>query len=215
MVTTVITQALRKFESKHCVVDTPANDIKMFSPFGPMIGQYNLPATLIDRLNLFADTQVSNNIGQEFLVPEDTFLAGEKDSLAYHINNAIKQYLIGIEHPTPKHIVVDICWVVSQYSNTPSPAHFHVGDISGVLYLKTPEIEEAEEQKGYMSGRKAGYINFIAGGKQAFSKSIVSFKPKVGDLYIFPGWLLHVAEAFNGIGERRSLAFNANIVEQD
>jgi hypothetical protein len=66
--------------------------------------------------------------------------------------------------------------------NSPSPVHFHSGDLSGVLYLKVTEIanEPAEEMK-----------------------------PKVGDFYIFPGWLLHGAEPFGGKGERRSLAFNA------
>jgi len=31
----------------------------------------------------------------------------------------------------------------------------------------------------------------------------------VGDLYIFPGWLLHAVEPFAGVGERRSMSFNA------
>jgi hypothetical protein len=51
--------------------------------------------------------------------------------------------------------------------------------------------------------------NFLIGGKQRFSKSLISFKPRVGDFYVFPGWLLHGAEPFRGSGERRSLAFNA------
>ena len=49
----------------------------------------------------------------------------------------------------------------------------------------------------------------VDGGRQQFSRSIISFKPRVGDFYIFPGWLLHGAEPFRGKGERRSLAFNA------
>jgi hypothetical protein len=46
-------------------------------------------------------------------------------------------------------------------------------------------------------------------GRRQFSRSIISFKPKAGDIYIFPGWLLHGAEPFRGASERRSLAFNA------
>ena len=36
-------------------------------------------------------------------------------------------------------------------------------DISGVVYLKVPDLEghEQEEQKTYISGRQAGYINFL------------------------------------------------------
>ena len=104
-------------------------------------------------------------------------------------------------------------WIVSQRSGTPSPVHFHSCDISGVFYLKLPELaaEEEELQKTYISGRQAGFINFLIGGKQRFSKSLVSFRPNVGDFYVFPGWLLHGAEPFKGTGERRSLAFNAYV----
>jgi len=79
--------------------------------------------------------------------------------------------------------------------------------------MKAPRIadEAAEEGKTYISGRQAGYINFMIGGKQALSKSPISFKPAVGDFYLFPGWLLHGAEPFRGAGERRSIVFNAYV----
>jgi hypothetical protein len=82
-----------------------------------------------------------------------------------------------------------------------------------VLYLKVPRIAdpEREEEKTYISGRQAGFINFMTGGRQEFSRTLVSFRPVVGDFYVFPGWLLHGAEPFRGEGERRSLAFNAAV----
>jgi hypothetical protein len=63
-------------------------------------------------------------------------------------------------------------------------------------FLKTPQLDREDEelQKTYISGRQAGYINFLIGGKQRFAKSLVSFRPRVGDFYVFPGWLLHGAE---------------------
>ena len=125
----------------------------------------------------------------------------------------IRRYLRLTDEPTAAKIRVDVFWIVSQYAGTPSPVHFHSGDVSGVLYLKVPQLDRENEelQKTYISGRQAGYINFLIGGKQRFSKSLVSFKPRVGDFYIFPGWLLHGAEPFRGVGERRSLAFNAYV----
>lgn len=109
----------------------------------------------------------------------------------------------------------------------PAPLIFEGGDdslagcVSRLLrrYLAGAEgtvagkIDPAEEQKTYISGRHAGYINFLIGGKQRFSKSLISFKPKVGDFYLFPGWLLHGAEPFTGPGERRSMSFNAYVAE--
>ena len=105
-----------------------------------------------------------------------------------------------------------VFWVVSQYAGTPSPVHFHSSDVSGVLYLKLPEIDPSEEEKTYINNRHAGYINFIIGGRERFSRSLISFKPRVGDFYIFPGWLLHGAEPFRGTGERRSMSFNAAVM---
>ena len=108
----------------------------------------------------------------------------------------------------------DVFWVVSQYAGTPSPVHFHSGDVAGVLYLKVPEIDETEEARSYIAGCQPGYINFLIGGKQRLSRSLISFKPKVGELYLFPGWLLHVAEPFRGSGDRRSMAFNAVVGDE-
>jgi len=83
--------------------------------------------------------------------------------------------------------------------------------VSGILYLGLPPgvDDEAELARTYISGRKAGWINFIHGDRQRFSRSLVSIRPTTGVLYLFPGWLLHVAEPFLGPGERRSLSFNA------
>jgi hypothetical protein len=129
----------------------------------------------------------------------------------------IRRYLPLIDEDATGRIKIDVFWIVSQRAGTPSPVHFHSCDISGVLYLKLPQLDREDEEvrKTYISGRQAGYINFLIGGKQRFSKSLVSFKPRVGDFYIFPGWLLHGAEPFRGTGERRSLAFNAFVESTD
>lgn len=169
-------------------------------------------------LNRHCDAQIGEAMlsarkGCEFLLPPAVVFECGQASLGHHIETLIRRYLMSIEATDPTRIVIDVVWVVSQYAGTPSPVHFHTGDISGVLYLRTPIIdhEEDEDQKTYISGRQAGCLNFLIGGKQRFSKSLISFKPRVGDFYVFPGWLLHGAEPFRGSGERRSLAFNAFI----
>ena len=37
-----------------------------------------------------------------------------------------------------------------------------------------------------------------------------SIQPKPGQVAIFPGWLCHYVNPFRGLGERISIAFNAN-----
>lgn len=206
---------LKKYEANEqsCKVpsQTQTNSTEVFSPFGPSILRFNLAEDLISFLNTFADKEIIEGKSCEFALPEPLVFA-QPISLATVISNAIKAYVQESEGSRLKSVRFEIFWVVSQIENTPSPMHFHSGDISGVLYLKLPQISlQNEVERNYISGRKAGYINFIDGTKQRFSKSLISFKPRVGDLYIFPGWLLHGAEPFLGSGERRSIAFNAFI----
>ena len=176
-----------------------------------------MPPPLIERLNRYGDRIVGDRPGMEFLVPKDVALDGGEQSLMRETEALIRRYLTLIDEPATGAVTIDVFWIVSQGPGTPSPVHFHSCDISGVLYLKTPELanEENELQKTYISGRQAGYINFLIGGKQRFAKSLVSFRPRASDFYIFPGWLLHGAEPFRGHGERRSLAFNASVGDGD
>jgi hypothetical protein len=206
---------LKKYEAPHLAVASDARDPAMdfFSPFGPMIAKTRLPGAAIERVNRYADSMVSPGKGMEFLLPDELIAEGGADSLGVWTERFIRRYLEGMENTVPSRVDFEVFWIISQYAGTPSPVHFHSADISGVLYLKVPDIEAAEEAKTYISGRHAGYINFMIGGKQRFSKSIISFKPRVGDFYVFPGWLLHGAEPFRGQGERRSMSFNAVVTD--
>lgn len=207
------TRSLKKFEAepRASFTDQASPSMDFFSPFGPMIAKTQMPQSLMDPINHYADQVVSSSRGSEFIYPEDLAFSGENDSLAHFTADLIRRYLGSVESSGVDQVKFETFWIVSQYAGTPSPVHFHSGDISGVLYLKTPEIENEkhEESLTYISGRQAGYINFMTGGKQRLSKTLISFKPQVGDFYVFPGWLLHGAEPFRGTGERRSMAFNA------
>ena len=204
---------LKKYEAEARAWSTDAGDPPMdfYSPFGPMIAKTTLPESLLDRINRYADGVAAPGKGMEFLLPAGLVTEGGSDSIAQCMARFIRRYLAGTENTAASQVEFEVFWVVSQYAGTPSPVHFHSADISGVLYLKVPEIDAAEEAKTYLSGRHAGYINFLIGGKQRFSKSLISFRPEVGDFYIFPGWLLHGAEPFRGEGERRSMSFNATV----
>jgi hypothetical protein len=57
-----------------------------------------------------------------------------------------------------------------------------------------------------------GSIDFINGQKNLLSSSIYNVAPKVGDLLIFPNYLMHTVYPFNIEGERRSFSFNAKII---
>ena len=56
------------------------------------------------------------------------------------------------------------------------------------------------------------HLDFINGQKNFLSQSIYNLNPKLGDLLIFPNYLMHTAYPFNVDGERRSFSFNAKIL---
>jgi uncharacterized protein (TIGR02466 family) len=209
------TRALKKYEAAPIAYATEAGDppLSLFSPFGPLIAQAAAPEALVEKINRYADRLVRDSAGAEFLLPRELAFDGGEQSLTHYTEKLIRRYLHTIDEDAASRIRIDVFWIVSQGPGTPSPVHFHSCDISGVFYLRLPQIDDEDDelQKTYISGRQAGYINFLIGGKQRFSKSLVSFRPCVGDFYIFPGWLLHGAEPFRGKGERRSLAFNAYV----
>ena len=59
-----------------------------------------------------------------------------------------------------------------------------------------------------------GSLQLINGSRMFLSPSIVTIKPKVGDFYFFPHYLMHTVFPFKDTNEeRRSISFNANIDE--
>ena len=98
-------------------------------------------------------------------------------------------------------------WVVRQFKNEYNPIHFHDGDISGVGYLKIPKNLTKNKKKIKTNGT----IDFINGQKSFLSNSIHNHVPKVGDMIIFPNYLMHTAYPFLVDGERRSFSFNLEV----
>ncbi|OGT79838.1 MAG: hypothetical protein A3H91_09235 [Gammaproteobacteria bacterium RIFCSPLOWO2_02_FULL_61_13] len=208
---------LRRYEAAPTVcarAGTGESAMEFYSPFGPLIAKTHLPPALVERLNAYADG-VADEQGAppgELTLPERFVREGGDASLAELTARRIAQYAGLADDRDVGRVRFESFWMVSHFPGTFSPVHFHSGDISGVAYLKVPvhiANEEIEEQQSYINARRAGYITFLIGGKQRFSKSLISFKPQVGDLYVFPGWLLHAVEPFQGEGERRSISFNA------
>lgn len=211
---------LKRYEAAPTVVARSAG-MDFFSPFGPMVARSRLPAELVERVNRHLDEEIAareargGRVGELTLAPQ-AVQAGADASLAAEVARRISTYLdIADDQPLTR-VRYETFWMVRHFAGTFSPVHFHTGDVSGVMYLKVPAQildEERQAQQSYINARRAGYITFFIGGKQPLAKSLISFRPEVGDLYLFPSWLLHAVEPFDGEGERRSLSFNA-FVEQ-
>ena len=103
-------------------------------------------------------------------------------------------------------------WVVRQFKGEYNPIHYHEGDLSGVGYLKLPRKMTTNKMVKNKKIKTNGTIDFINGQRGFLSKSIYNVIPKIGDMYLFPNYLMHTAYPFNVEGERRSFSFNAKLV---
>jgi uncharacterized protein (TIGR02466 family) len=191
-------------------------DPTLFSPFGPLIGRCRLEQPWLELINRSADAQVQTDQSTEFALPQELLQLQRPaaGTLLQTLSRSIVRYVESVQGTAPSKLTFEHVWIVSQVANTASPVHFHSGDVSGILYLKVPNLAADSPASNYILGRRQGQINFLHGGKQFLSRSLISFAPVVGDLYLFPSWLLHGVEPFDGSGERRSLSFNVALEDR-
>ena len=140
---------------------------------------------------------------QEFQLPK-IFI---KKNLEKFIFQAVKVYILKSLGKNISKIKIKNFWIVRQFNDEYNPVHFHDGHISGVGYLKIPKFIS----KNKKHTKTDGSIDFINGNKMLLSECIFNHQPKVGDMILFPHYLMHTAYPFKTKGERRSFSFNLEI----
>jgi uncharacterized protein (TIGR02466 family) len=195
--------------------------MKNIKPFGPVIGKTRISNNFIKKINNEFDSKIKNKNSDY------------SSKLASQIKNEIKLNLNFIKKNLAKEIIIDAkkflkkekiknikeirilnLWVVRQFKGEYNPVHYHEGDLSGVGYLKLPKNMTTNKEVKNKKIRTNGTIDFINGQKNFLSKSIYNVVPKIGEMYIFPNYLMHTAYPFNIGGERRSFSFNLKIIFQ-
>ena len=192
--------------------------MKIQSPFGPKLAVIKIPKKIISEIN----NEVDNILKDKFKTKKSDYskkLVGEvkqelqlsKNFINKHLIKFLKKNVKGFIKKTSQKNINDIklknFWVVRQFKNEYNPIHYHSGSISGVGYLKMPKNFIKSKKKSKTNGT----IDFIHGSRSFLNKSIFNHKPKVGDMIIFPNYLMHTAYPFNVEGERRSFSFNIDI----
>ena len=192
--------------------------MKLLSPFGPKIAIIKIPKKIINKINNEVDNVLNDKrrlkksdysnklVGQ---VKQEIKLNSNfiKKNLLKFISDNVKKYIKMSIKKDVKKVDLKNLWVVRQFKNEYNPIHFHSGNISGVGYLKIP--------KNITKSRKRlktnGTIDFIHGSKSFLNNSLFNHNPKVGDMILFPNYLMHTAYPFKRDGERRSFSFNIDI----
>jgi uncharacterized protein (TIGR02466 family) len=195
--------------------------MKNIKPFGPTIGKTRISRNFIKKINSEFDLKTKNKksdyssklasqIKNEIKL-NSNFI---KKNLAKEIIINAKKFLKNEKILKIKEIRILNVWVVRQFKGEYNPIHYHEGDLSGVGYLKLPKNMTKNKEVKNKKIRTNGTIDFINGQKNFLSKSIYNVIPKIGDMYIFPNYLMHTAYPFNIEGERRSFSFNLKIIFQ-
>ena len=192
--------------------------MKIQSPFGPKVGIVKIPKYIVSKINKEVES-ILNNTSRSKKSDYSKKLVGEVKQeleiskslinkyLSKFLKKNIKKFIKKSSNKNLKNFKVKNFWVVRQFKNEYNPIHYHSGNLSGVGYLKIPKNFTKSKKKSKTNGT----IDFIHGSKSFLNKSIFNHKPKVGDMIIFPNYLMHTAYPFNVEGERRSFSFNLEI----
>jgi uncharacterized protein (TIGR02466 family) len=195
--------------------------MKNIKPFGPVIGKTRISNNFIKKINNEFDLKIKNK-NSDYSSKLASQIRNEiklnsnfiKKNLAKEIIIDAKKFLKNEKIKNIKEIRILNLWVVRQFKGEYNPVHYHEGDLSGVGYLKLPKNMTRNKEVKNKKIRTNGTIDFINGQKNFLSKSIYNVIPKIGDMYIFPNYLMHTAYPFNIEGERRSFSFNLKIIFQ-
>ena len=199
-------------------------DIEILRPFGPSIVKVQLPLEIINQMNEYTNTVVKDqnksteldhgkklvgNVQQE-IVLEVEFM--KKIKWAEFLASACKEWVKHEQNKQLKSFQITKSWIVRQFKHEYNPIHWHSGHISGVGYLKVPNSFGKTYQENKQNNN--GKLVLVHGSRSLFSESSYIIKPKVGDLYMFPSYLMHSVYPFYDTDEeRRSISFNAKIDE--
>tara|TARA_B100000989_G_C19458264_1_gene435042 strand:+ start:447 stop:1070 length:624 start_codon:yes stop_codon:yes gene_type:complete len=192
--------------------------INIISPFGPKLAKIKLSKKIVKDINKEVDRIILNKrkskkqdyskklVGEVYQEIElsKNFI---NKKLKRFIHDKVKNYLKNTINKSTNKINIKNFWIVRQFKNEYNPVHYHDGNISGVGYLKIPKNLNFSKKKKKTNGT----IDFINGSRMFLNKSIYNHVPKVGDLILFPNYLMHTAYPFVVDGERRSFSFNIEL----
>ena len=193
--------------------------MKTFRAFGPTIGKGKLSRKFINTINSQIDKSIitkkndySSKLASQIKNELKISTSFNKKNLSKELIKNIKSYLKVSKIEKIKEIKIINLWVVKQLKNEYNPIHYHNGQLSGVGYLKIPKNMNQNKTIKNKKIKTNGTIDFINGQRNFLSESIYNLNPKVGDLLLFPNYLMHTAYPFNIDAERRSFSFNVKIL---
>ena len=199
------------------------DELEVLRPFGPTIAKVKMPQDLIDKLNEYTESVLSDqnkqdelnygnklagNVKQEFIIEKDVM---ENIGWGKFLATNVREWILQTNKREITKFNIMNSWIVRQFKNEYNPSHWHNGHVSGVGYLKVPSNLGDTLQKDKEVNNN-GKLEMVHGSKAFLCKPTFRVTPKVGDFYFFPHYLMHaVYPFFDSDEERRSVSFNATV----
>lgn len=206
-------------------------------PFGPVIGKVSLPEdefktvlALVEDLRAqkekkLAGMGLAGEIEKEWKIDKvllekyglSKMLEECVEKYANQMNNRYYRQILMPQNENDNKLVTKSAWLNVMKRYEYNPIHYHTGcKLSCILYVKTPDLMKSNVSLKPDSIRKNkdhrpdGRVEFIYGSsvKGSGNRATCRYRPKAGDLYIFPSFLLHTVYPFDNEEERISIAAN-------
>ena len=206
------------------MTDFTNEELEVLRPFGPTIAKVKMPQDLIDKLNEYTESVLSDqnkqdelnygnklagNVKQEFIIEKDIM---EKIGWGKFLAEGVREWVFKTNNRKITQFNIINSWIVRQFKNEYNPTHWHGGHIAGAGFLKVPKDLGLHVQKKRNREYRGGNLQLIHGSRMFLNHSTLNIKPVVGDFYFFPNYLMHSVFPFKkSLEERRSISFNAKI----
>ena len=197
-------------------------NFEVIKHFGPSILKTRIPDDMINKINNYVEKVIADkrkvsdldngnylvaDVTQEIRIEKEIM---EEIGWLKFLAEKIARWIDIETNQKISEMKMITTWVVRQFENEFNPTHWHEGHISGAGFLKVPSSfgKPFQDNKRDFNGN----LTLIHGTKSFMCNSKFEIKPKVGDFYIFPHYLMHTVYPFNESNEeRRSISFNAEI----
>ena len=206
---------------------------KVHAPFSPFLMEFEMPEPYVKMLNDYGDKisksdkkskqldwsdNLVGNVKQEHKIEDHIWHSKPHETLPTffnwigHCTNMYVRTKLNADGDDVdkekakqgiKKVMLHNSWLVNSIAGDFNPPHMHFGMLSAAGWLKMPESVEKDEEREH-----AGWIEFLYGTPQMFIDPKFAVKPHVGQIFMFPAWLLHEVYPFRGKGLRRTISFN-------
>lgn len=178
-----------------------------FLNLGPSILKSKISNELLLNINNYIDGLLMNGTGLDY----SSNLAGQNTyqyiiEYDFVVNSGLEDLLLTLgknyisKYEYDSNILLKDCWANISKDSDYNPIHVHSGMLSGILYLKTPLVDNNID----------GHTQFIFGQQSLpFCNNTLLTLPEEGTILLFPSWLMHSAYPTKKISStRRTISFN-------